>query len=197
MAHDGVEIDDVFHKDGDTEVSSYKQGDVNKLLRTATKERQAGFSFLSPSVFAEIQRAAEILRNNNRIERRVSQPPQGIRPIESSSSFSTTGITARRSVATGRPYVVRTVNTGFVRQVPVHVGQVFYKDGDVEVTTYNATEVNTLLRTATPARQASFQFINMSDLTSCHFTAARDGRGHGPYIVSTIDAFGFLQAGMT
>jgi hypothetical protein len=181
--HDGVDIGDVFYKDGDVEVSTYSLSQVKKLLKTATPERQATFSFLAPMEYTRLvaQRAPP------------SQPPRVAAP-QAAAPCVGAGFTVIRSQAPGRPYTVRTITTNVFAHAHVDVGHVFYKDGDVDVVTYNNSAINELLKTATPARQAAFSFLSLAQLSSCNFTAKRAPRG-GPYVVASIHPTHFRHTG--
>jgi hypothetical protein len=181
--HDGVDIGDVFYKDGDVEVSTYSFSQVKKLLKTATLERQAMFSFLALMEYKRLvaQRAPPSL------------PPQAAAQYATAPCVGA-GFAVIRSQAPDRPYTVRTITKNVFAHANVDIGHVFYKDGDVDVVTYNNNAINELLKTATPARQATFSFLSLAQLSSCNFTAKRASRG-APYVVASIHPTHFHHTG--
>jgi hypothetical protein len=102
--HEGIDIGDIFYKDGDIEVKSYTQFKVNALLRTATPARQATFSFLTPAGYSIIQAPAPLgsLSLLGTLAQHTPTQPATL----------STGFTVERSAAPGRPYIVRTIHTG-------------------------------------------------------------------------------------
>jgi hypothetical protein len=185
--HEGIDIGDIFFKDGDIEVSTYTVAQVTNLIKTATPARQAAFSFLTPSEFHQL-----LVQHQSQTQpQRSPQPPQ---PPQTAKPAAVSGFTVGRSQAPGRPYTVRTINKQKFPHSGVEIGHVFYKDGDNYVVAYEEHEIKTLLSTATPARQATFSFLPISELTNCFFKASTEVRG-GPYIVTYIHPVLFQNTG--
>jgi hypothetical protein len=182
--HTGIDIGDIFFKDGDVEVSTYSLSHVRKLLKTATLTKQASFSFLTP---LEYQRQYQAQPPH-------PLPPQPHQPPQATTPAAVSGFTVGRSHVPGRPYTVRTIHINRFAHPGVEIGDVFYRDGDVDVVTYTHNDIDELLRTATPARQATFSFLSITTLSSCYFTAKRACRGQ-PYIVTTIHTTRFNHTG--
>jgi hypothetical protein len=89
----------------------------------------------------------------------------------------------------------------------VDIGDVFYKDGDIEVSTYTGAEIKELLKTASKARQSEFRFLTAAaysllppspriqratqareppTLSNSCFTVERSTAAGHPYLVLTI-----------
>jgi hypothetical protein len=105
--HEGIDIGDIFYKDGDIEVKTYTKFQVKTLLRTATPARQATFSFLTPAAYRQ---------------RLIFLTPALMVPLALLTTLAhhaptqpatlSIGFTVERSAAAGRPYVVCTIHTG-------------------------------------------------------------------------------------
>jgi hypothetical protein len=115
--HEGIEIGDIFFKDGDIEVHTYTVKQVTELLRTATYARQAAFSFLTPAAYSFFRRSAP---SGTQVPQALASPVQ--QPL-SPSTTSTSSFNDERSPAQGPPYVVRTVEQRSTNQAgePLHI----------------------------------------------------------------------------
>jgi hypothetical protein len=129
--HSGIDIGDIFFKDGDVEVSTYSLSHVRKLLKTATLTKQASFSFLKPSEYQRQYQAhpPQPLPPQPHQPQHAGQPPQPATPA------AVSGFTVGRSHVPGRPYTVRTIHINRFAHPGVEIGDVFYRDGDVDVVT--------------------------------------------------------------
>jgi hypothetical protein len=172
------------------EVSTYSLSHVRKLLKTATLTKQASFLFLTPS---EYQRQYQA-QPPQPLPPQPHQPQQAGQPPQPATPAAVSGFTVGRSHVPGRPYTVRTIHINRFAHPGVEIWDVFYRDGDVDVVTYTHNDIDELLRTATPARQATFSFLSITTLSSCNITAKRACRGQ-PYIVTTIHTTRFNHTG--
>eukprot|EP00601_Ochromonadales_sp_CCMP2298_P007656 CAMPEP_0173214988 /NCGR_PEP_ID=MMETSP1141-20130122/26247_1 /TAXON_ID=483371 /ORGANISM="non described non described, Strain CCMP2298" /LENGTH=132 /DNA_ID=CAMNT_0014142351 /DNA_START=277 /DNA_END=675 /DNA_ORIENTATION=+ len=119
------------------------------------------------------------------------------------------GFTVSRSGPKGHPFTVQSIHMGVCLHVGIDIGDIFYKDGDIEVKTYTTKYVTAMLRTATAARQATFSFLTpaqtpallthaplyLSALSTSAFTVERSQMPGRPYIVRTIRHGAFRHAG--